>query len=179
MAFSRRTIPMTENIKSEISGAKNIFEVFYSMTRETPPGAYPLNTGEWIRGCKSLYPEFYAKALEYQPKGYIRVVSNSVYESELASTGQCGAFVIEGNDIRLPKITRYIRGYESEYANVVHNNAYLSGLPDDMRLAMRVDWASPYNTYPHYPATTHGNNGQSTPETIGNDEYIYDTSVFS
>ena len=130
MSFNRRNIPLSADAKEEISGAKNIFEVFYSMSRETPPGAYPLNTGEWIRGCQTLYPEFYAKALEYQPKGYIRVVSNDAYEAELASTGQCGAFVISDGDIRLPKITRYIRGYESEQAINVHNQVYPSGLPN-------------------------------------------------
>lgn len=130
MSFKRRNLQMTAGLKKEISGAKNIFEVFYSMTRDTPPGAYPLNTGEWIRGCQSLYPEFYQKAVEYGPKGYIRTGTNTQYEAELTSTGQSGMFVIEGSDIRLPKITRYIRGYESNQAVNVHNNVYLSGLPN-------------------------------------------------
>lgn len=149
MPFDRRNIPLGTDVKQEISGAKNIFEVFYSMSRETPPGAYPLNTGEWIRGCQTLYPEFYAKALEYQPKGYIRVVSNETYESELASTGQCGAFVISNGDIRLPKITRYIRGYESEQAGNVHNNVYLSGLPNltgEAPVAERIN-ITPWSLY--------------------------------
>lgn len=174
MPFNRRSIPLGEDTKQEISGAKNIFEVFYSMSRETPPGAYPLNTGEWIRGCQSLYPEFYAKALEYQPKGYIRVVSNEAYESELASTGQCGAFVISNGDIRLPKITRYIRGYESEQAGNVHNRAYLSGLPD-LRLAMRYDVHYPSDRYPHL--SEYGNNCQSLYDTSNNDEPMLDTSI--
>lgn len=110
MSFKRRNIPMTDDLKKEISGAKNIFEVFDSMSRETPPGAYPLNTGEWIRGCQTLYPEFYQKAVEYGSKNYIRTGTNAQYEAELASTGQSGMFVIEGSDIRLPKVTRYIRG---------------------------------------------------------------------
>lgn len=130
MSFKRRNIPMTDDLKKEISGAKNIFEVFYSMSRETPPGAYPLNTGEWIRGCQTLYPEFYQKAVEYGSKNYIRTGTNAQYEAELASTGQSGMFVIEGSDIRLPKVTRYIRGYESNQAGNVHNNIYLSGLPN-------------------------------------------------
>lgn len=174
MPFKRRNLHITEELKEEISGARNIFEVFYSMSRETPPGAYPLNTGEWIRGCQSLYPEFYAKALEYQPKGYIRVVSNETYESELASTGQCGAFVISNGDIRLPKITRYIRGYESEQAGNVHNRTYLSGLPD-LRLAMRYDVYYPSDRYPHLSG--YGNNCQSLYDTSSNDEPMLDTSI--
>ena len=130
MSFKRRNIPMTDDLKKEISGAKNIFEVFYSMSRETPPGAYPLNTGEWIRGCQTLYPEFYQKAVEYGSKNYIRTGTNTQYEAELASTGQSGIFVIDGADIRLPKVTRYIRGYESNQAINVHNKVYTSGLPN-------------------------------------------------
>lgn len=174
MPFDRRNIPLGADVKQEISGAKNIFEVFYSMSRETPPGAYPLNTGEWIRGCQTLYPEFYAKALEYQPKGYIRVVSNETYESELASTGQCGAFVISNGDIRLPKITRYIRGYESEQAGNVHNKTYLSGLPD-LTLAMRYDVCYPADQYPHLPG--YGNDCQSLADTSNADEPMLDTSI--
>lgn len=130
MSFKRRNIPMTDDLKKEISGAKNIFEVFYSMSRETPPGAYPLNTGEWIRGCQTLYPEFYQKAVEYGSKNYIRTGTNAQYEAELASTGQSGIFVIDRADIRLPKVTRYIRGYESNQAINVHNKVYTSGLPN-------------------------------------------------
>lgn len=130
MSFKRRNIPMTDDLKKEISGAKNIFEVFYSMSRETPPGAYPLNTGEWIRGCQTLYPEFYQKAVEYGSKNYIRTGTNAQYEEELASTGQSGMFVIEGSDIRLPKVTRYIRGYENTQAVNVHNKVFTSGLPN-------------------------------------------------
>lgn len=170
MPFDRRNIPLGADVKQEISGAKNIFEVFYSMSRETPPGAYPLNTGEWIRGCQTLYPEFYAKALEYQPKGYIRVVSNETYESELASTGQCGAFVISNGDIRLPKITRYIRGYESEQAGNVHNKVYTSGLPD-INLALRYD-----NWNPGPVLSAYGANGHAVFGTREYDEYMIDIS---
>lgn len=170
MPFNRRNIPLGADVKQEISGAKNIFEVFYSMSRETPPGAYPLNTGEWIRGCQTLYPEFYAKALEYQPKGYIRVVSNETYESELASTGQCGAFVISNGDIRLPKITRYIRGYESEQAGNVHNKVYTSGLPD-INLALRYD-----NWNPGPVLSAYGYNGHAVLGTGGDDECMIDIS---
>lgn len=36
-------------------------------------------------------------------------MSNADYESDLTTYGECGAFVIQGNDIRLPKITSYVK----------------------------------------------------------------------
>lgn len=170
MSFKRRNIPMTDDLKKEISGAKNIFEVFYSMSRETPPGAYPLNTGEWIRGCQPLYPEFYQKAVEYGSKNYIRTGTNAQYEAELASTGQSGMFVIEGSDIRLPKVTRYIRGYESNQAVNVHNKVYTSGLPD-INLALRYDDWNPGPVLSAY-----GANGHAVYGTRENDEYMINIS---
>lgn len=91
-------------------GAKDIFEVFYSTSSATPRGAFPLWTGETISNCQTLYPAFWQRALEYQTSGTIRVVTSTVYDQEIATYGECGAFVIDtatGN-IRLPKITSYI-----------------------------------------------------------------------
>lgn len=91
-------------------GGKDIFEVFYSTSATTPRGAFPLWTGETITNCQTLYPTFWQRALEYQGNGTIRVVTSTVYEQEIATYGECGAFVIDtatGN-IRLPKITSYI-----------------------------------------------------------------------
>lgn len=96
-------------------GGKDIFEVFYSTSATTPRGAFPLWTGETISNCKTLYPTFYQKALEYQTNGKIRVVTSTVYEQELTTYGECGAFVIDtatGN-IRLPKITRFISSLDA------------------------------------------------------------------
>lgn len=96
-------------------GAKDIFEVFYSTTTDTPRGAFPLWTGETISNCKTAYPTFWARALEYQASGKIRVVTSTVYEQELTTYGECGAFVIDtatGN-IRLPKITRFISSLDA------------------------------------------------------------------
>lgn len=94
-------------------GSKDIFEVFYSTSTATPRGAFPLWTGEWINECASLYPTFWSKALEYRSSGAIRVVDNTTYENELTRYGETGAFVISGNNIRLPKITRYLRSIDS------------------------------------------------------------------
>ena len=90
--------------------SKAIFEVFYSVSTETPRGAFPLWTGESIVGCKSKYPSFWEKALEYKESGVIRVVDDTTYQDEIDTYGECGAFVIDETTgtIRLPKITSYI-----------------------------------------------------------------------
>lgn len=96
-------------------GAKDIFEVFYSTTIDTPRGAFPLWTGETISNCKTAYPTFWARALEYQTSGKIRVVTSTVYDQELATYGECGAFVIntDNGSIRLPKITRFVSSLDA------------------------------------------------------------------
>lgn len=96
-------------------GSKDIFEVFYSTSVATPRGAFPLWTGETITNCKTLYPTFYQKALEYRDSGKIRVVTSTVYEQELTTYGECGAFVIDEStgNIRLPKITRFISSLDA------------------------------------------------------------------
>lgn len=96
-------------------GSKDIFEVFYSTSTATPRGAFPLWTGEMITNCKTLYPTFYQKALEYRDSGKIRVVTSTVYEQELTTYGECGAFVIDEStgNIRLPKITRFISSLDA------------------------------------------------------------------
>ena len=85
--------------------------MFYSLAATPPPGAFPLWTGEWILNCKNVYPTFYQKAVEYRDQGRLRVLDNASYEHELAAQGQTGAFVIQGNDIRLPKIVNWIGGF--------------------------------------------------------------------
>lgn len=106
--FSEWTTPMG-------GGAKDIFEVFYSTTTDTPRGAFPLWTGETISNCKTAYPTFWARALEYQTSGKIRVVTSTVYDQELATYGECGAFVIDtdAGSIRLPKITRFVSSLDA------------------------------------------------------------------
>lgn len=96
-------------------GGKDIFEVFYSTSSTTPRGAFPLWTGETIINCQTLYPTFWKRALEYQGNGTIRVVASTVYDQEIATYGECGAFVIDTNtgSIRLPKITRFVSSLDA------------------------------------------------------------------
>lgn len=96
-------------------GSKDIFEVFYSTSTATPRGAFPLWTGETIINCQTLYPTFWQRALEYQTSGKIRVVTSTVYEQELTTYGECGAFVIDEStgSIRLPMITRFVSSLDA------------------------------------------------------------------
>jgi len=45
-------------------GGKVPFEIFHTLSTQTPPGAFPLWTGEWIENCRTKYPSFWNKALE-------------------------------------------------------------------------------------------------------------------
>lgn len=127
MSFNRRVVQLSQVAKESLSGAKSIFEVFYSCSTNPPPGAFPLWTGEWLRNCATLYPDFYNKAIEYRSSGNIRVIDNTFYEYEVSTYGQCGAFVINGNDIRLPKIVNWISGFTG-MSNV--GRALPAGLPN-------------------------------------------------
>ena len=128
-------------------GSKDIFEVFYSTSTATPRGAFPLWTGETIINCQTLYPTFWQRALEYQTSGKIRVVTSTVYEQELTTYGECGAFVIDtatGN-IRLPKITRFISSLDAVGDIGITKN---SMLPD--------------HTHEHYYSGPSGNSPEGT-----------------
>lgn len=130
MAFERRKIQLDPEMKQRMeSSSRNIFEVFYSTTTTPPTGAFPLWTGEWIVDCASVYPTFYQKALEYQSNGSIRTLNNTQYESEVSTYKQCGAFVIQGNDIRLPMITRFVRSFENAQKQNLNGTSHLSGVP--------------------------------------------------
>lgn len=96
-------------------GSKDIFEVFYSTSTATPRGAFPLWTGETITNCKTLYPTFYQKALEYRDSGKIRTLDATAYNNEVSTYGECGAFVIDEStgNIRLPMITRFVSSLDA------------------------------------------------------------------
>lgn len=96
-------------------GSKDIFEVFYSTSTATPRGAFPLWTGETITNCRTLYPTFYQKALEYRDSGKIRTLDATAYNNEVSTYGECGAFVIDEStgSIRLPMITRFVSSLDA------------------------------------------------------------------
>jgi hypothetical protein len=96
-----------------------IFEIFFSSSLETPPGAYPLWTGETIVNCNNLYPDFWAKALELRTAGKIRVLTTSAYNAEVLEYGGTGGFVIDevAGSIQLPKITEFIQAFDQTAYN--------------------------------------------------------------
>lgn len=94
-------------------GVRHLFEVFYSLSTETPAGARPLWTGERIYNCKNEYKAFWNKALKLKAAGKIRVVDQATWDKEVAAPdissgnasnakqfGQTGAFVIYDNGSR-------------------------------------------------------------------------------
>jgi hypothetical protein len=126
-----RIIPHTGQVTQNY-GVRHLFEVFYSLSTETPPGALPLWTGQELYNCKNDYPAFWKKALELKAAGKIRVVSESVYNKEISapdissgkaenakSFGQTGAFVINEATgyLRLPKITQFIQSIDGASEN--------------------------------------------------------------
>jgi hypothetical protein len=68
-----------------------------------PEGAYLLN-GQTIANCSTLYPDFWA----WVHSAGVRIISNDTYESELASAGVCGGFVVNSStgSVRLPSATQ-------------------------------------------------------------------------
>ena len=118
-AFSNGVNATLTDIKTAIADLKNkptreMFDVYYSFSAETPVGAYPLWTGETITNCKSLYPQFWKKLNSLVEKSMIPSVTSEEYESKLEEYGQCASFYVDtlNGHVRLPKITRFISSIE-------------------------------------------------------------------
>ena len=95
---------------------REMFDIYFSITGETPAGAYPLWTGETITNCKVLYPQFWKKLLELISKGKVPTVeSDNAYNEKVEEYGQCPAFYVDelNGHVRLPKITRFISSISS------------------------------------------------------------------
>lgn len=103
-----------ELVTKDFPSGLPIFAIIQSLSVETPPGMYPLWTGEYIRNCHNIYPIFWDKANDLNAKGLLRVISNEEYEEEIQLLGETGGFVInaDSGDLRLPKITRFVAGIE-------------------------------------------------------------------
>ena len=114
-AFSNGVNATLKDIQTAIADLKNkptreVFDVYYSFSAETPTGAYPLWTGETINNCKSLFPDFWRKLNNLAEKSMIKTVTAEQYEEKLTNYGQCASFFIDtlNGHVRLPKITRFI-----------------------------------------------------------------------
>lgn len=103
-------------MQSAIADLKNkptreMFDIYFSITSNTPVGAYPLWTGETITNCKLLYPDFWKQLNKLADSGKVPTVSSeSDYESKVSTYGSCASFYIDSlnGHVRLPKITRFI-----------------------------------------------------------------------
>ena len=118
-AFSNGVNATLTDIKTAIADLKNkptreMFDVYYSFSAETPIGAYPLWTGETITNCKSLYPQFWKKLNSLVDKAMLPTVTAEEYETKLEEYGQCASFYVDtlNGHVRLPKITRFISSIE-------------------------------------------------------------------
>ena len=89
---------------------REMFDIYYSFSAETPVGAYPLWTGETITNCKSLYPQFWKKLNQLAENSLIKTVTAEEYAEKLETYGQCASFYIDSlnGHVRLPKINKFI-----------------------------------------------------------------------
>jgi hypothetical protein len=61
-----------------------------------------LLNGQTIYNCRETYKDFWSWLQGEVAEGYVRSVTATKYEEEIAEYGFCGAFVISNNDVRLP-----------------------------------------------------------------------------
>lgn len=89
---------------------REMLDIFYSFSSQTPAGAYPLWTGETITHCKNLYPQFWNKVKNLAALGNLVTVTAEEYEEKLEEYGQCAAFYLDelNGHLRLPKITCFV-----------------------------------------------------------------------
>lgn len=120
-----------EELKAEVEKFNNkplrdSFDIIVSLVGTAPTGAYPLWTGEWIYNARSIYKDFWAKALEYKKGQNIRTLSTAEYEAEVEEYGETGAFVVDelNGHIRLPKIIHFVSGLSelSELGKPFHDS---------------------------------------------------------
>lgn len=90
-------------VRNTASGVQ-IGDIIPNIGTEPPTGRMLCN-GQWLYNCSTLFPEFFQFVINKTP--YVTV---SAYNSQLNTYGQCGFCAINGNDVRLPTITRPISG---------------------------------------------------------------------
>lgn len=69
------------------------------------PAGRMLCDGQWIQNCNTLFPDFYNYVINNTP-----YVTSAVYDKNVSTYGQCGFMAVDGNNVRLPLITRPISG---------------------------------------------------------------------
>lgn len=154
----------------EQSGIGKSIGEYFSYPGSVPPeGAYLLN-GQTIANCSTLYPDFWA----WVQSAGVRIISNDTYESELASAGVCGGFVVNSSNgsVRLPSVTQGTL-WGADSSNIGQSLA--AGLPN-------IDgWFGTAHVYPSdatgafYVAYNHTKGG-SGPNNGTYADYILDAS---
>lgn len=96
--------------KLEEKPTREMLDVYFSFSAESPTGAYPLWTGETITNCKLIYPDFWKEINRLADAQNIPTVTSEEYEEKIEEFGQCASFYIDtlNGHVRLPKITRFI-----------------------------------------------------------------------
>lgn len=102
------------NDNQSTGGGMQMGTVFPFVASQPPVGAYLLN-GQTIYNCATLYPDFWSWLNGEISANRVRSVSASVYQQEIIQYGICNAFVVSGNDVRLP----LWKGYQTPLGNSV------------------------------------------------------------
>ena len=68
---------MAEAEKFNYIPLRDSVDIIVSLVGTAPTGAYTLWTGEWIYNARSIYKDFWAKALEYKKGQNIRTLSTA------------------------------------------------------------------------------------------------------
>lgn len=90
-------------IKENTNGLQ-IGDIIPNAGTKVPAGRMLCN-GQWIQNCNTLFPDFYNYVLNNTP-----YVTSAVYDKNVSTYGQCGFMAVDGNNVRLPLITRPISG---------------------------------------------------------------------
>lgn len=102
------------NDNQSTGGGMQMGTIFPFVASQPPVGAYLLN-GQTIYNCATLYPDFWSWLNGEISANRVRSVSASVYQQEIIQYGICNAFVVSGNDVRLPLWI----GYQTPLGNSV------------------------------------------------------------
>lgn len=98
----------------------HVFDVFQSASTKTPPGAFPLWTGE-IVNCDGVREEFWTEINARMNAGTVRVISEADWQSEVSSNGWTDGFVVNSSlkTVRLPKLKGIL--YVGNPSEIVRN----------------------------------------------------------
>ena len=138
-----------EKILAEIEKIKNVVKealeksagyhlgAFFPYPGATPPaGAYLLN-GQTITNCRGLYPRFW----EWVQNAGVRLIDDATYDSEIASAGVCGGFVVDtsAGSVRLPNdVNGTLWGANADTIG----QSLAAGLPN-----ITAEWQAVHGTY--------------------------------